>query len=396
MDHETAVIDPAPVFAPTFQPRARRRRGATVGWIIAVMVVLALGAAGAFVHVAAHRAFDAAAAALNVAIAEAQDAADLLGRVADGAADSVAAAEEIIAAASDDLVDVDARTRFDEAAEASAGAVQSAEDLLSEPASVPATDKPFWTWELWRAVPRFEAGAAGLADLEETLRDAGGEVDDADAELADAAEALYASVAPAADALETVNVSARNVAVLDFRDAGEAVANQRLLGPGAVQAFRTYAESAASLKSSAQAELAEKAGPLLATRLEIEAFARSMSGGVVLDFDWAPIVNGRGGYEWMSGNATWHSGRGGYSTITLSDSVAQRWPTADAKALVAHEVGHAITAKCSEMFDSGDKASNEAWATAWAISMGHTAEGNGTQAYGYPPSELIATAASCR
>jgi hypothetical protein len=55
-----------------------------------------------------------------------------------------------------------------------------------------------------------------------------------------------------------------------------------------------------------------------------------------------------------------------------------------------------MAAKCGTLFDSGNRASNEAWATAWAISMGHTAEGNGVQSYGYPPQELIDIAATCR
>ena len=58
-----------------------------------------------------------------------------------------------------------------------------------------------------------------------------------------------------------------------------------------------------------QQELAEKAGPLLATRLEIEAYARSISGGVLLDFDWAPFVAGTGGDAGIGGTATWGASR---------------------------------------------------------------------------------------
>jgi len=151
-----------------------------------------------------------------------------------------------------------------------------------------------------------------------------------------------------------------------------------------------------SLKESAQSELAEKAGALLATRLEIEAFARSLAGGVVLDFDWAATVAGTGGRDGIGGTATWKTARGGFSTITLSHSVAETWPDADSRALVAHEIGHSITAKCHEKFDSQDHAANEEWATAWAISMGFTAPGNGTWAYGAPSQEMIDVAATCR
>ncbi len=161
-------------------------------------------------------------------------------------------------------------------------------------------------------------------------------------------------------------------------------------------AFERYAAAADNLRASAESELAEKAGPLLETRLEIEAYARSISGGVVLDFDWAPLVNGLGGVYGMSGTATWNTARGGFSTITLSDSVAENWPSPDAMALVTHEVGHSITSKCSDLFDSADQDANEQWATAWAISLGHTALGNGVQAYGYPSQEMIDIAATCR
>ena len=98
----------------------------------------------------------------------------------------------------------------------------------------------------------------------------------------------------------------------------------------------------------------------------------------------------------MAGTATWNTIRGGFSTITLSNSVAENWPSADARALVAHEVGHSITSKCSDLFDSADQAANEEWATAWAIGMGHTAEGNGVQAYGYPSQDMIDRAMACR
>ena len=103
-----------------------------------------------------------------------------------------------------------------------------------------------------------------------------------------------------------------------------------------------------------------------------------------------------GGSSGIGGLATWNSGRGGFSTITLSDSVAEWWPNADSRALVAHEVGHAISAKCHDKFDWENQAANEEWATAWAISMGHTALGNGVEAYGYPSQAMIDIAATCR
>lgn len=135
---------------------------------------------------------------------------------------------------------------------------------------------------------------------------------------------------------------------------------------------------------------------LLTTPATREALARSIAGGVLLEFEWQPMVNGCGDGGSAGGLATWNSGHGGYSTITLSNSVAERWPDAVMKALVTHEVGHAISAKCYHLFDWEDPDANEQWATAWALSLGHTADGNGAALYGYPPQELIDTAATCR
>jgi len=381
---------------PVFGPRPTRRRGVVAGWSAAAVALVALVAMAAFVHVSANRSFDVATAALQSAVSDVGDVAGALVLDADDAARVVAASEAITAAAADDLVDAAARADFAHAASVLQAAVEAAERPLD--AVVPAGPpmKPLWTWELTAKTSRLETTTADLTQLAAELESAGVTIDRAAAALIDASHALYASVAPAAAAIEAANVSAQHVAVLDFRDAGAAAAQQTKVGSPAADAFATYAEKAAAIKASAQAELAEKAGPLLATRLEIEAFARSIAGGVVLDFDWAPFVNGIGGAYGMSGTAWWDHLRGGYSTITLSDSVAENWPSADAQALVVHEVGHAITAKCGDMFDSSNRTSNEQWATAWAISMGHTAVGNGVQAYGYPPADLIETAAGCR
>jgi hypothetical protein len=147
---------------------------------------------------------------------------------------------------------------------------------------------------------------------------------------------------------------------------------------------------------SEQAELAEKAGPLQTARLEIEAFARGLAPGVLLEFDWAPIVNGFGTDGGMGGYATWWYADPGYATIELSNSVAEQWPSYRSQSLVAHEVGHAISVKCEGAYDDSTQASIEAWATAWAISMGFTDDANGTWAYGPPAQPLIDAAAGCR
>ena len=164
----------------------------------------------------------------------------------------------------------------------------------------------------------------------------------------------------------------------------------------ASDALVAFVSAASQLRASNQAELDEKAGPLLDQRLAAEGFARSLAGDVLIDFDWAPIVNGYGSGGTVGGLAAWIPDSGGYATITLSDSVAAFWPSALSQALVAHEVGHAVSVRCGDRFDASTRAANEAWATAWAISRGFTGDGNGVSIYGSPPQELIDAAATCR
>ena|GEM_PF-815220 len=394
-DDATAPADATAPDAATADARHPRGRRVWVAWFVAVGAIVLVAAVAAWIHVSANRSFDAAAADMSAASAEVEEVRAALDGPTDDATDAVEASLLIVGAAADDMVDAGARTGLSDAAAAVSTVMATIGDHHA--VEVPAVPtKPFWTWELLETAPRMNEAAAQLAELSADTRSAGDELVDAGAALADAARALYASVPAAAAALEAANVSGRSIVVLDFREAAAAAAQQTRLGSGAVDAFEDYARKLEILRASSQSELAEKAGPLLGTRLEIEAFARSIAGGVVLDFDWAPIVNGVGGADGMAGTATWAVVRGGFSTITLSNSVAENRPSADARALVAHEVGHAITSKCSEMFDSEDRTANEQWATAWAIGMGFSAQGSGVQAYGYPPTTLIETSRSCR
>jgi hypothetical protein len=162
----------------------------------------------------------------------------------------------------------------------------------------------------------------------------------------------------------------------------------------------SFVASAKAVQASQLSEEADKAGPLYATRTEIEAYARSIAGGAAIDFDWAPIVIGYGDGSSMAGTSgcnTDPSDGSFYSTITLTNSVASYWGSdANARALVTHEVGHSITCKCWDLFDANAGGDYEAWATAWAIGMGFEEEGNGTQAYGRPSDALIDAAKGCR
>ncbi len=392
---ETEALPDTDAVAPADAPRPSRAR-AVLAWSIGAAAAVAIGVGAGFVHVSANEAFDAAESELQTAADGAADAQVLLDRTVLTLESSLTSADQLVSAAADDLVDAAARTALADAAAAASDAVEESTEMLEEKLDDGSSSKPFWTWQLRTRTAQLEERASDAADQDARLEASKAELESADELMDETAVALFASVPPAAAAMEAANVSARTAAVLDFRDAAAAVAEQTQVDADSAVALSVYATRAATLKESAQAELAEKAGGLSATRLEIEAFARSISGGVLLDFDWAPVVNGMGGSSGIGGLATWNSGRGGFSTITLSDSVAEWWPNADSRALVAHEVGHAISAKCHDKFDWENQAANEEWATAWAISLGHTAPGNGVQAYGYPSQAMIDIAASCR
>ena len=154
-----------------------------------------------------------------------------------------------------------------------------------------------------------------------------------------------------------------------------------------------------TVRASQAAGVAAKADPAYPIHAEIEAYARSISHGVHLDFVWAHTVNGKGD-GWLSGTTQAWSEDGGWAIISLNFNVANYWNDGqDARALVAHEVGHsqAIRVACRPLysgpvFDSND----EMWATAWSISMGFDVPGSGIEAYGRPTDQQIATAAKCR
>ncbi|WP_127473295.1 hypothetical protein [Microbacterium sulfonylureivorans] len=400
-DDLEAADDPTPEaeqepFADDAAPRGRTSRRAVLAWTIGAASAVAVIAGAVYVHVEAVNSFEASSTSMAAAVEAATDSWWSLDATRSAVAASVVSAEQIVADAADPLVDATTRDALDAAASAASDSVDAAAALVDAGYDEGDIDDPFWTWQMWEATAELEQRGEAAAALVDEMAVAEAAVESADTVLLESALALYGSVEKAARSIEQRNVSARSTAVLDFRDAASEVVTQTDVGSQAALAVSTYAHRLRQLTESNAAELAEKAGPLSATRLEIEAFARSISGGVVLDFDWAPVVNGMGGAAGIGGLASWDTARGGFSTITLSNSVAEWWPAADARALVAHEVGHAITAKCHTKFDWESADANEEWATAWAISMGHTAVGNGVQAYGYPSQGMIDKAATCR
>jgi hypothetical protein len=141
----------------------------------------------------------------------------------------------------------------------------------------------------------------------------------------------------------------------------------------------------------------EQADPV---RAEIEAFARSISGGVTLDFAWAYEVNGLPSDEWYSGTAQFWPTDGTWGLINLTHSISDNWyDDPNAKAVVVHEVGHTqvVRPNCEPLFTGPEFAGDhEQWATAWAIGMGYDLPGSGIEAYGRPTDGQIEVAAHCR
>lgn len=241
-------------------------------------------------------------------------------------------------------------------------------------------------------------GTEQLRALSVDLRAAAREVGDDDEAVFAALDELVSVTQATAPAVEAANFDAENAPHIAFRGA---VADLGSVTDDAITEYLvSYLDAAHALEASHAEEIGEKAGPLLDERLTVEAFARSLAGGVLLDFDWATTVNGYGTGGSYGGTSYWQSSDGGYATITLSDSVATMWPGAGVQSLVAHEVGHAILARtdCNTLFFDSEFADGgeEPWATAWAIGLGYTADGNGESIYGRPTDGLIQLSAQCR
>jgi hypothetical protein len=356
-------------------------------------VLVAATCAG--VHWGANVGYDDALVAFEDAVDEARTSRSALESTAADLTETMDAAAVVAGARTDLLMDAANAESLDEAAADARGvaddAAALADDRLPE-----ASDKPAWAWELFDETSQLneerDQAAEQSSDFDEIRADA----EAASAALQDAGIAAVLAAADAADGFEAAHVSARNLDILDLRRQAQTVSGAVLLDSTTAEAYTGLETAAAAMITSEKAELAEKQGPLLQARTEIEAFARDLAPGVLLDFDWSALVNGYGYGDSMGGYATWWYGDPGYSTIELSNSVAEYWPGDRSKALVAHEVGHAISVKCEGMYDDSDQGVIEAWATAWAISKGFTDAANGTSAYGAPSQSLIDAAAGCR
>lgn len=373
-------------------PRRRRRRRPIL--IAGTVLLLTVGVSG--VQLTANLGFDSALVSAQEATAAAEDALQHLEGAVRDLADTGEQGDRMHAAVTERLTDPAAAAELEDALTTRSEALSDAEVALE--ASLPAPpEKPVWPWALFAAhgeLVALESHAAARADDrtaltrtmvadERTLMDAG---------LAVAQTAAAASVGFEAD-----HIDAHNPDIVALRTAASSItAADGRFDAALVDAYAELESAAdAMLRSQATAHW-EKSGPLRDARTEVEAFARGLSPGLLLDFRWSPLVNGYGDGDSLGGRATWWYGDPGYATIELSDSVAREWPDDRTRALVAHEVGHAISVKCRDMYDDTDAATVEDWATAWAISMGYTDQANGTWAYGPPPQRLIDAAANCR
>lgn len=392
--------------APPSPPAPRQRRVWPPARVLAAMLLMLLAALtfaalAALDHLNAQSDYVSAVAARNDAADELTAAYDRLSRAAEGGATTLSAATDTVAVAADGFVGAAEKAALAEAGAALAAAIESGEGHLGSPPDIRPLPDSLWTVPQWRAETALlhEEITAFTDDASEQTTIAG-QIADAETATADAGTALVLSVAPLADALKAQYPSATNHVYNDFSNTADRVS--RLDGSWSDKVPRVladYLEAAGELRQSHADEEAEKAGPLYAKRVAVEEYARSIAGGVRLDFDWAEIVNGHGANDnRYSGTATWNLDNGGYSTIALSNNIATYWnlDRATTRALVTHEVGHSITSKCYPLFTRSFDADDEVWATAWAIGMGHDNDGSGTGIYGRPSNELIELSKECR
>lgn len=378
--------------APRGETSTRRPRAPLVLGTVAVLVVAAtLGT----LQLTANLGYDDARAAFDAALAETSSAGGAVRQELDALESTVSSADLLVQIDTGVLAAPAAREALSAAASASDDAAAPAAVLLD--GSLPtAGTKPGMFWELYGASGSLSENTRGLEDLTAALGDAIPSVTAAGASVTDAGVALLASAADAAPGFEAAHLSAKNDAVIALRDAAAAASTTTLLDDSTVSALTALQDAAGQVVATEQIELAEKAGPLQGARLEIEAFARSLAPGVLLEFDWYPVVNNAGYNGSMGGLTRWWWDDPDRAVIELSNSVAEQWPAERSQALIAHEVGHAISVKCEDMYDSSTQDSIEKWATAWAISMGFTDDANGVWAYGYPPQSYIDAAYGCR
>jgi len=333
---------------------------------------------------ASERAGSEYAPALHALAATTRDAADLL-----------ESARSLAAAADTDLVDAPIRADLASAADALAALVDQVGEYT--PAFEPIRVGGYTTSALEDATEAARERIGWYHEHQDGAIALGTRMEEQGVVVRSAAQAVFASAVALAGDFDADNWLATVDDRLAFRRSADALEEAALDADG-VAALERYVSAAQALAVSHEAELESFAGALLQERLAVAEFANSIAGGVFLDFDWVPELFGYGSANGgLAGQASLEqSGEYYYSRMTLTDSVAERWGDGRAESIVAHEVGHAITLKCIDIFNAHADGDYEAFATAWAIGMGYDTPSNGQAAYGRPSDELIEATLDCR
>jgi len=254
----------------------------------------------------------------------------------------------------------------------------------------------------WELVSATEAAtgdareARDTADSLNTANDAAAEAQDA---LDDRENAYFEGLGARGTATIAASPLATKATQVDFTRLIEQASDPAGSSSHDGAFLSAFAVAERAVTDSQARMAAEQNDPSLAVRHEIEAYARSISNGMTLDFVWAPEVSGLG-EGWLSGTAqTWPTD-GGWAIISLNYPIETEWDIdRNPRAVVTHEVGHtqAYRDACWSLF-SGPvfNSDDETWATAWAIGMGFDLPGSGIEAYGRPSDEQIEVAAQCR
>ena len=388
-------VSSGPASAPAV-PAPRRRRRAVLAWSLSIAGVLLLAGVGAVLQLTANLGYDQAHTQLAAALTKQGDEASNNERVR-AVDDESARAAEVLLGVTDPALVTDAHrsgltTARDRAQKASAAAMSLTGTRVPEPGT-----KPSWFWELYARTARLEADSRAVSTLTSALGHSSEELGSATSAIGETGLAVVKAAGELAAQIESDNTPSPNEGVLTLRELSAQLVATTSFDEQVAQGFRDYATTVQQVRDGHVATLAAEAGPLQGARQQIEDFARSLVPGVLLDFQWADRVNDLGGDNgYLSGETRTPIESGQYATILLSNSVAEEWPGDSSRALVAHEAGHAIATKCRSMVDNTNSASAEAWATAWAIGMGFTDPGNGTQAYGSPPDAVVQQAMACR
>ncbi|MFB2586827.1 hypothetical protein [Herbiconiux liukaitaii] len=288
------------------------------------------------------------------------------------------------------------------AARTQADAATSAWPDGDEDGGAQAVEKPplVVPWEQMAEAEEVEAAADRANLTANELLAAAVDTSSSEQSLSEAEVAYFASLSTRARAEAEASTLATKKSRVDLGLLLDQAADPSQSGSWTSAFIDTLEAARQGVRESQALEAAELADPALETRREIEAYARSLSAGVVLDFVWAPEVSGLGD-GWLSGTAETYSGDGGWSIITLNYTVEEAWEAGDdnARAIVAHEVGHTqfIREVCEPLFTGPVfNSDHETWATAFSIGLGFDIPGSGIEAYGRPTDEQVATAAQCR